>query len=348
MKIQFTRLKEIIFFSCISFFSFNIHAQTARLQVVHNAADPSLNFVDVYVNNVLTIDNFAFRTATPFQDVPAGVNVVVSVAPSASSSSAEAFYTNTYNFPVSSKNILVASGVTGAGFQANPNARPIAFEIFHHNAGKEAANDPATIELNSLHGTTDLPVIDVFAGVIKIANNLGYGDFSGYDPTTPASNTYQVTSYDNLIIYGNFEGDFSAHVGKTAVLFTSGFITPADDNNGPAFGLFAAVSDGTIITLTNTGIAGISSKTNSFSNITAYPFPATGNLTLEVVSEKPGEATLELVDMMGRSIANIQQHTLAAGENTIPLNLSHLSPGQYIIKIVSAGYTGTARCLLQK
>ena len=46
---------------------------TARLQVIHNAADPIANEVDVYINGTLTLDNFAFRTATPFIDVPAGV-----------------------------------------------------------------------------------------------------------------------------------------------------------------------------------------------------------------------------------------------------------------------------------
>ena len=45
-------------------------AQTARVQVIHNAPNPT---VDVYVNGVLAIDNFAFRTARPFLDLPAGL-----------------------------------------------------------------------------------------------------------------------------------------------------------------------------------------------------------------------------------------------------------------------------------
>ena len=45
-------------------------SSTARLQVIHNAADPAAATVDIYVNNTLFIDDFNFRTATPFVDVP--------------------------------------------------------------------------------------------------------------------------------------------------------------------------------------------------------------------------------------------------------------------------------------
>ena len=37
-------------------------AQTARIQIIHNAADPAAQEVDVYVNGTLARDNFAFRT----------------------------------------------------------------------------------------------------------------------------------------------------------------------------------------------------------------------------------------------------------------------------------------------
>ena len=47
-------------------------AQTARLQVIHNAADPGAVAVDIYLNGSLLLDNFGFREATPYIDAPAG------------------------------------------------------------------------------------------------------------------------------------------------------------------------------------------------------------------------------------------------------------------------------------
>lgn len=51
-------------------------AQTARLQIIRNSPTPT---VDVYVNGNRLLDNFAFRTATPYIDVRAGVLLNIGV-----------------------------------------------------------------------------------------------------------------------------------------------------------------------------------------------------------------------------------------------------------------------------
>ncbi|MDA3943423.1 MAG: hypothetical protein PF694_07775, partial [Bacteroidetes bacterium] len=38
----------------------------ARVQVIHNSADAAAEVVDVWLNDELLLDNFAFRTASPF------------------------------------------------------------------------------------------------------------------------------------------------------------------------------------------------------------------------------------------------------------------------------------------
>jgi hypothetical protein len=70
-----------------------LQAQTARVQVIHNSPDALAALVDVYLDDVLLIDDFAFRTASPFIDAPAGVDFTVGIAPANSSSSADAIAT---------------------------------------------------------------------------------------------------------------------------------------------------------------------------------------------------------------------------------------------------------------
>lgn len=67
-------------------------AQTARVQVIHNSADLAAQTVDVYLNDDLLLDDFMFRTASPFIDAPAGVQLSIEVAPINSTSSADAIY----------------------------------------------------------------------------------------------------------------------------------------------------------------------------------------------------------------------------------------------------------------
>ena len=56
----------------------------ARLQVIHNAADPGAAVVDVYVNGGILLDDFAFRAATPYIDVASDTDLEIAVAPGTS------------------------------------------------------------------------------------------------------------------------------------------------------------------------------------------------------------------------------------------------------------------------
>lgn len=88
---------------------------TARLQVIHNCADAAAAVVDVYVNGGAEpfLNDFAFRTATPFVDVPAGVDLEIGIAPGNSTGPGDiiAALNSTFNLAEGQTYVLVANGI---------------------------------------------------------------------------------------------------------------------------------------------------------------------------------------------------------------------------------------------
>ena len=115
-------------------------AQTARVQVIHNSPTPT---VDVYANGALLLDNFVFRTATPFINVPAGVTVNLGIALGTSTSVKDTLV----NFPVvltaGKTYVVVAAGIVGNA--ATP------FRLAIQDMGFETASTPTNVGIGLFH-----------------------------------------------------------------------------------------------------------------------------------------------------------------------------------------------------
>ena len=122
-------MKKLLFTSLFALFLAAIAlAQTARVQIVHNAPDPT---VDVYVNGVNTFDDFQFRTATGFLTLPAGVQLSIGVAPAGSTSVSDVLFNFDVTFEDGKTYVVTASGIvfnqdTPFTLIADPNAREAA------------------------------------------------------------------------------------------------------------------------------------------------------------------------------------------------------------------------------
>jgi hypothetical protein len=222
----------------------------ARLQVIHNAADPGAEVVDVWVNDDLFLDDFAFRTATPFVDVAAGVDLTIGVAGPSSTMPGDALATFVVNLSEGETYVAVANGVLDpAGFQANPDGMDIAFTLYTRDAVREMADEMTNVDFVAFHGATDAPTVDVIArGVATVVDDLTYGSFTDYVSVPADSYILDVTpGGDNSTIVASYEADLSGLGGGAAVVFASGFLTPDDDQDGAAFGLFAALPSGDVV-----------------------------------------------------------------------------------------------------
>jgi len=238
-------------------------SQEARLQVIHNAADPAAAVVDVYLNNGPTpfLDDFAFRAATPFVDVPAGVNINIGIAPGTSTGPGDIIADFDVVFDANQTYVAIANGVLDpSGFDPNPDAIDIAFDLFARDNIRERASDKlfgTWVNLIGFHGATDAPTVDILAadpyGHTKtLMNDLSYGEFSPYRSLIPGIYRIDVTpGGDNTVVVKSYEADISGLGGGAAVVFASGFL---NDSQGPAFGLYVALPDGTVIPLPETGV----------------------------------------------------------------------------------------------
>ncbi|UCH66214.1 MAG: DUF4397 domain-containing protein, partial [Ignavibacterium sp.] len=252
-------------------------AQTARIQIIHNAADPAAQEVDVYVNGDLALDNFAFRAATPFIDLPAGVTLNIGIAPGNSSSVDDVIK----NFPIKLEEnetyVAVANGVLDPGsFSENPDGRDISFTIFAKDNVRESGRWFWGVDFIVLHGATDAPTVDIIAKRVyrplekdltgdsetqeysteqagwywdkKIVDDASYGDITGYKRLLPRQYILKVTpGNDNKNVVAKFDANLYGLGGGAAVVFASGFLNPASNQNGAAFGIFAALPDGNVV-----------------------------------------------------------------------------------------------------
>jgi hypothetical protein len=235
----------------------NSNAQTAELQVIHNAADPAASSVDVYVNGALTLNNFAFRTATSFLTVPAGVQLNIGVAPGTSTSVNDTLKNFQVTLMSGQRYVAIANGVLNPGsFASNPDGASTAFTLFLEDNIQNMSTNMSNVDFVAVHGSSDAPTVDVIArNVATLVNNASYGNITPYISVPAGDYILDVTPAAGSPIVASFEANLSSLGGGSAVVFASGFLNPAANQNGPAFGLFAALANGTVVTLTQTSIA---------------------------------------------------------------------------------------------
>ncbi len=318
---------------------------STRLQAIHNCADLAATQVDVYVQSptsgpsaIKLIDNFAFRTASSFIDVPAGETISLSIAVPTSTSAVGALATFTYNLSASNKYQLIASGlVSGSGYTPNNTAAP--FNPIVNAAVRERALVSTNTDVLVFHGSTDAPVVDVQAqGAGTVVNDIAYG-------------TYNSTSY--LPLPSNTAaGDYTLHItdatgtstvvsylaplntlglsGNAITVLASGFLTPTNNSNGPAFGLWVALpSGGNLIPLPlYTTATSIEENNNLSSLINVYPNPF--NDEIKISNETNASLDISILDVMGKVISIEQSNS-----DMINLKTAELPQGIYVINVKS-------------
>jgi hypothetical protein len=231
-------MKKLQLFFSMLFICGSLFAQTtARLQVIHNSPSPT---VDVWVNGAKLLADFKFRTASPFIDAPAGTPLTIEVKAPSSTAATAALATFTPTLTAGKTYVAIATGIVG-------NAKtPFTLKVIEN--GLEKSSGSTKTALVVYHGSTDAPAVDVIArGVATIVSGAAYGDATNYFEVPSAKYILDVTPAKNPAIVASFNADLSTLGGGAAVVFASGFLAPKAGE--PAFGLFAALPNGTVVAL---------------------------------------------------------------------------------------------------
>lgn len=247
-----TRYATLTGFLALLLFAVPAFAQTAQVQVIHNAADPAAAVVDIYIEEVSTenpaIPDFAFRSATGYLDLPAGTPLTVTIAPGNSSSASDGLASFVFTLAEGEAYQLIANGVLDpAAFAANPDGVATAFTLLVNDAGQTASTEPDEVQFNVVHGATDAPAVDVVArGVATLVDGAAYTDRTDYIGVPAGDYVIDITpAGSSETIVATFRAELSGAEGAALTVLASGFLNPAANQDGEAFGLLAVFPDGT-------------------------------------------------------------------------------------------------------
>lgn len=304
----------------------------ALIQVIHNSADAAAAVVDVYINGDLTLNDFAFRTATPYLPVPSGVDLEVVIAPGNSTSVDDGIATFNYNLEADEVYILVANGIVSpSGY--NP-ATP--FDIYV-TSGRTAAQGPGT-DVLVFHGSTDAPTVQVaelavLAGAV-IVDPFSYGEFAGYLEVPTADFTLEVQLPDGtpVVAYAAPLSTLGLD-GEAITVLASGFLNPSNNSNGADFGLWVALAaGGDLVPLSN--VTSVTERDALLDRMTVWPNPANDRFFVDMNSKDNAQAVMTLTDLVGRTVSEVALN-VPVGESRVELPVNGLANGTYTLSIVS-------------
>ncbi len=217
----------------------------ASAQIIHNSADPAAEFVDVYIDGSLQLPNLQFRTATPYLQFLSDTPALIEITPAGSST---VVYSTTVTLTEGETYAIIASGVLDpTQFDSSVNTVDFNIEIFA--GAQQTSTNPGETSLLIHHGATDAPAVDAIEISVPagpLAQDIAYPQFQGYVDVPTSDYLVNVETADNTGLVATYSAPL-ATLGTNDLALTvlaSGFLNPAANQNGAAFGLWAALPTG--------------------------------------------------------------------------------------------------------
>ncbi|MFN5921222.1 MAG: DUF4397 domain-containing protein [Bacteroidota bacterium] len=247
MKRSFTLHRfKLSFATMLLLVAVSSYAQQARLQLIHNAAGVALDTVDVYINDT-KFEDVAFRTATSLQTLAAGTYALNINSRSSSDSGDQVLVRFTITLAANSGNVILVTGVEDTTlYAANPEGRNRSVRIIHRRGVVFGSSNIANVATTLVHGATDAPSVNIVSRGSTALNltNVRYGDTTG-NLFIPAQQLFtDIRLNSSGALFKSYLLPLNGRGGRSLVVFASGFVTPANNQNGTGFGLYAVDTNG--------------------------------------------------------------------------------------------------------
>lgn len=314
--------------------------KTAMVQVIHNSPDLLAEKVDIYLDGTLILNDFAYKSATPFVEVPAGQNITISVAPYTSTSVNEAIADFDYTLAEDGKYILIATGLLNEN--AFNNFEPFTIAVFDmaRMTGSNANNTDVLI----YHGSTDAPAVDVRLTSTDINSNppvddLQYGEFAGYLSLPTSDYLLQLTDQSGLKELFLFDAALKTLglEGQAITVVATGFVSEQYAAKNRNFTLFVVLPDGNAVelpqTVTSTEDDVFSAAPSTYELAQNYPNPFNPTTTINYSIPEPGNVTLKVFNITGSEVATLVNEQLSAGSYSINFDAANFASGVYFYEL---------------
>ncbi|AXJ00488.1 Por secretion system C-terminal sorting domain-containing protein [Cyclonatronum proteinivorum] len=330
------------------FFAFELEevAESPRVQLIHNAADPALANVDVYVDGGLLFGDVPFRGATPFFEAPASFTVSLTAA---GAPIEDAVFEAEVELDGGESYYIIAQGVLDPeAFDSNPNGISTAFTLDIIEGAVEGASVPNAFDFIIYHGVTDAPAVDVVArDLAALAENLSYTDVSEFFIQVPADvYTLDVNPAGTPDPVFSFDADLSAFAGRSGVVLASGFL---DASQGESFGLLAVLDTGEVAFLNpSTSLGPIDGVPVAFELSQNYPNPFNPTTQIQYALPEATDVRVEVFNISGQRVAVLVNGQQAAGVHNVTFDGSRLSSGVYLYRIQAGSFQQVRKMMLVK
>jgi hypothetical protein len=308
---------------------------SASVQLIHAMPDQASSVVDIYLNNEIWLNDFSFRSATPFLNIPANRNLRLAVCASTSTDTVGAYFDELLYLSTTNYTMVLAGMTNPSGF--NP-AEPVRLSV--RDNARKAAIDNDEIDMLFYHAIPDGGTMDfksIMPIVTTLTNNMNFGsyNFPSYLEITPYDFSLNLTDESGSTVYNSFLFPALSEnlAGEAIVMLALGFLNPENNQAGSGAGFwYTTAAGGSLIECTKvTGNESI----NNESNFIVSPNPTSDFVRINLKNAPKNETEIRLFDLHGKQH---YQAFLTGKEDQFTFSTSTFSSGLYIVEIRNSNF----------